>query len=109
MKILLCEFMFCFALLTVSAPCMWAQGPPFQTDDPVPVDLHRHELYMFGSADGTPAEMDSVGPAVEFNCGAFPRAHLHAILLWGVAAPLKASTVSESGAEHVEFGGVDKA
>ena len=26
----------------------WAQGPPYQTDDPVPVDLHHYEFYIFG-------------------------------------------------------------
>ena len=47
-------------LLTASR--LWAQGPPYQTDDPVPVDLHHYEFYIFGGVDGTPAEMDSVGP-----------------------------------------------
>ena len=69
-------------LLTASR--LWAQGPPYQTDDPVPVDLHHYEFYIFGGVDGTPAEMDSVGPAFEFNWGALPRVQLHAILPWGV-------------------------
>ena len=30
-----------------------AQGPPYQTDDPVPVDLHHYEFYIFGGVDGT--------------------------------------------------------
>jgi hypothetical protein len=25
-------------------------GPPFLTDDPVPVDLHHYEFYIFGGA-----------------------------------------------------------
>jgi hypothetical protein len=64
-----------------------AQGPPYQTDDPVPVDLHHYEFYIFGGVDGTTAEIDSTGPAFEFNWGALPRVQLHAILPWGVVAP----------------------
>ena len=30
-----------------------AQGPPYQTDDPVPVDFHHYEFYIFGGVDGT--------------------------------------------------------
>jgi hypothetical protein len=67
--------------------CLWAQGPPYQTDDPVPVDLHHYEFYIFGSTDGTPVETDSTGPAFEFNWGAIPRVQLHAILPWGSINP----------------------
>src|ERR1019366_10663965 len=75
-------------ILVLGASRLWAQGPPFQTDDPVPVDLHHYEFYIFGSTDGTPTETDATGPAFEFNWGAIPRVQLHAILPWGVAAPL---------------------
>jgi hypothetical protein len=51
-----------FLLLT--APRALAQaGPPFQTDDPTPVDPGHYEFYVFGAIDGTPAELDPVGPA----------------------------------------------
>ena len=53
----------------------------------MPVDLHHYEFYIFGCADGTPVEMDSQGPAVEFNWGAIPEVQLHAILPLGVVAP----------------------
>jgi hypothetical protein len=76
-----------FLILQLGIPRLWAQGPPYQTDDPVPVDLHHYEFYIFGSMDGTPAEIDSTGPAFEFNWGAIPRVQLHAILPWGVVAP----------------------
>jgi hypothetical protein len=66
-----------FLFLTLAASRLWAQGPPYQTDDPVPVDLHHYEFYIFGSTDGTPAETDSTGPAFEFNWGAIPRVQLH--------------------------------
>src|ERR1700733_14641114 len=74
-------------LFALAAARSGAQGPPYQTDDPVPVDLHHYEFYIFGGVDGTPVELDSTGPAFEFNWGALPRVQLHAILPWGVAAP----------------------
>jgi hypothetical protein len=74
-------------LLLASAACLSAQGPPFQIDDPVPVDLHHYEFYIFGAMDGTPVESDSTGPAFEFNWGAISRVQLHAILPFGVVAP----------------------
>src|SRR6185437_16229344 len=69
-----------FILILLAGARVLAQGPPYQTDDPVPVDLHHYEFYIFGLADGTPVEMDSAGPAFEFNWGAIPRVQLHAVL-----------------------------
>lgn len=82
-------------------------GPPFQTDDPVPVEYGHYEFYVFGSADGTPVEMDSMGPAFEFNWGAVPRIQLHAILPFGVAAPLNSPVYAPSGQGPLEFGLTD--
>jgi len=84
-----------------------AQGPPYQTDDPVPVDLHHYEFYIFGAMDGTPVEIDSVGPAFEFNWGAIPRVQLHAILPWGVADPLNHPAYAPSGEGPSAFGLTD--
>lgn len=55
-------------------------GPPFQTDDPEPIDFRNYEFYTFVSADGTAVETDTVGPAAEFNWGALPNVHLHVIV-----------------------------
>jgi hypothetical protein len=75
------------SLCVFAVPRLAAQGPPYQTDDPVPVDFHHYEFYVFGGVDGTSAEIDSTGPAFEFNWGALPRVQLHTILPWGVVAP----------------------
>jgi len=96
---------FLFVILTGLKP--WAQGPPYQTDDPVPVDLHHYEFYIFGSADGTPVEMDSSGPAFEFNWGALPRVQLHAVLPFGVVAPLNNPIYLPSGTGPTAFGLTD--
>jgi hypothetical protein len=87
---------------------LWAQGPPFQTDDPVPVDLHHYEFYIFGTTDGTPVELDATGPAFEFNWGAIPRVQLHAILPWGVVAPSNSPVYApEAGQGPRAFGLTD--
>jgi hypothetical protein len=97
---------FLFALsLTGSELC--AQGPPYQTDDPVPVELHHYEFYVFGAADGTPKEIDSLGPAFEFNWGAIPRVQLHALLPFGVAAPRNNPAYLPNGTGPTVFGLMD--
>jgi hypothetical protein len=55
-------------------------GPPFQTDDPEPIDFRNFEFYTFATSDGTPVETDLFGPALEFNWGALPNVHLHVIV-----------------------------
>ncbi|HUB79890.1 MAG TPA: transporter [Bryobacteraceae bacterium] len=96
-------------ILALSAPVglLRAQGPPFQIDDPVPVDLHHYEFYIFGSMDGTPAEIDSLGPALEFNWGAVPRVQLHAILPLGAIAPSNNPIYAPGGMGPSEFGLTD--
>ncbi len=96
-----------FLLAVVAGPKLWAQGPPYQTDDPVPVDLHHYEFYISGSADGTPVEMDASGPAFEFNWGAIPRVQLHAILPFGVVAPSNNPVYLPSGSGPTAFGLMD--
>ncbi|MGH9343538.1 MAG: hypothetical protein ACRD19_07250, partial [Terriglobia bacterium] len=96
-----------FPLFMIAASSLWAQGPPFQTDDPVPVDLHHYEFYIFGSADGTPAEMDSTGPAFEFNWGAIPRVQLHIIAPWGTINPSNNPIYAPGGIGPSAFGFMD--
>ncbi|MGA3012021.1 MAG: transporter [Terracidiphilus sp.] len=103
----ICFRLILFLLVLLSVPGVWAQGPPYQTDDPVPVDLHHYEFYMFGGVDGTPAEIDSTGPAFEFNWGAVPRVQLHAILPWGVAAPSNNPVYLPGGTGSRTFGLTD--
>jgi hypothetical protein len=94
-------------LLVIALPRLWAQGPPFQTDDPEPVDLHHYEFYIFGGMDGTTAEIDSIGPAFEFNWGALPRVQLHAILPWGAVVPSNNPAYLPGGTGPSAFGLTD--
>lgn len=75
-----------FVILLLSVPRLWA-GPPFQTDDPEPVEFRHYEAYLFGGSDGTPVETDPLGPAFEANWGAAPNLQLHIILPFGAILP----------------------
>jgi Putative MetA-pathway of phenol degradation len=102
-----CLKLMLFFLLALAASRLWAQGSPYQTADPVPVDLHHYEFYIFGSVDGTPAEIDSTGPAFEFNWGALPRVQLHAILPWGSVFPSNNPVYLPGGTGPSAFGLAD--
>lgn len=95
------------ALLLVACPRLWAQGPPYQIDDPVPVEYGHYELYVFGGADGTPVEMDTTGPAMEFNWGAVPTIQLHAILPLGAIFPSNNPAYLPAGTGPNAFGPID--
>ena len=95
-------------LLMLAALVLGAQaGPPFQTDDPTPVDYGHYEFYIFGMVDGTPAELDPTGPAFEFNWGAVPNVQLHAILPWGGVMPSNNPIYAPGGTGTSAFGLTD--
>jgi hypothetical protein len=66
----------CLVLLVPGA----SAGPPFQTDDPEPVELHHYEAYLFGMFDHSSGSTFSQVPAFEFNVGAAPNLQLHVML-----------------------------
>ncbi len=85
-------------LIVLASTRLGAQaGPPFQTDDPTPVDLGHYEFYVFASVDGTPVEVDPTGPAFEFNWGALPNLQLHAILPFGASIPMNHPVYAPDG------------
>jgi hypothetical protein len=88
--------------LLLCAPAIALAGPPFQTDDPEPIDFRNYEFYTFAASDGTPLETDTVGPAVEFNWGALPNVHLHIII--PAAAILPATGPRAYGLGDIELG-----
>jgi hypothetical protein len=93
--------------LIFAASKLWAQGPPYQTDDPVPVDLHHYEFYIFSGVGGTPVEIDATAPGFEFNWGAIPRVQLHAILPLGEIAPSNNPVYLPGGTGPSAFGLLD--
>ncbi|MGH9350826.1 MAG: hypothetical protein ACRD2G_01465 [Terriglobia bacterium] len=82
-------------------------GPPFQTDDPQPVDYQHYEFYVFGGTDGTPVETDATGPAVEFNWGAAPNLQIHAVLPLGAILPSGNPAYLPAGAGPNAYGLTD--
>jgi hypothetical protein len=62
-------------------------GPPFLTDDPVPVELSHHEFYVFSTLDRTPDATTVQAPAFEFNYGIAPQAQAHIIFPFTAFTP----------------------
>lgn len=92
-------------LLLLGLPAV--AGPPFQTDDPEPVPFRHYEFYVFGSMDGTPVEIDMLGPAAEFNWGAVPNVQIHVVLPLGAAFPQNNPAYAPAGMGPNAFGMTD--
>lgn len=85
---------FLLVLAFVAGARVWAQGPPYQTDDPVPVEYKHYEFYIFGTADGTPVEVDSLPVWLQKNFGPW--------LLDGGAGE---TVISQTGYRDFPYGG----
>ena len=92
-----------FLTIIFTSSAAWA-GPPFQTDDPQPIDYRNYELYTFASSDGTPVETDAAGPAIEFNWGALPNVHLHVVVPLAAVFPSNNPRYAPSGVGPNEYG-----
>jgi hypothetical protein len=67
-------------VLALAATALHLQaGPPFQTDDPEPVDLHHWECYVFGQGTRTADANFISAPALELNYGIAPDTQLHVV------------------------------
>lgn len=96
---------FVVSLLLCGVGRLHAQaGPPFQTDDPTPVELGQYEAYVFGLVDATPVALGSIGPGFEFNWGAVPRVQIHAILPLGEALPWNNAVYAPGGIGPSAYG-----
>ena len=70
---------FSLAVLCGTSACALAGGPPFNTDDPEPVDWHHWEVYFASIYSHTPGLVSGTFPHVEVNYGAAPNLQLHII------------------------------
>lgn len=95
---------FVLLCLALFAPVAALAGPPFQTDDPEPIEFRNFEFYTFASADGTAVAMNTAGPAVEFNWGALPNVHLHIILPLAAILPSNNPNIAPLGAGPNAYG-----
>jgi hypothetical protein len=90
----------CLNLILTARSCA---GPPFLTDDPVPVDYQHWEAYLFTAGDDHPGSGYNIqGPAVEMNYGVLPDTQLHLIVPMTTVGGNGAPTVSGLG--DTEFG-----
>ena len=62
-------------------------GPPFLTDDPVPVDLGHHEFYLFSTLDKVKDGSTISAPAFEYNYGILPETQAHIVFPFVTSAP----------------------
>ena len=62
---------------------IWA-GPPFDTDDPEPVDYLHWEFYVSSIMEFQHNESNLTLPHIEINYGAIPNLQIHFWLLWGI-------------------------
>src|ERR1035441_8979449 len=67
-------------LIAIFATATAHAGPPFQTDDPDPVEYHHFEMYAFELSDSTGKNVGGTVlevPAYEVNYGAAPGLQPH--------------------------------
>ncbi len=65
---------------TLVAPQLSMAGPPFRTDDPVPVDYQHWEIYAFAQGTQASGSNEGVSPGIEANYGILPNTMVHVIL-----------------------------
>jgi hypothetical protein len=93
-------------LFLLSTAKLWA-GPPFQTDDPEPVDFRHYEFYTFGTVSSTPVETDPNGVEFEFNWGAIPNIQIHAVAGFGAIRPANNPIYFPGGVGPSAYGVID--
>jgi hypothetical protein len=77
-----CKVAWTAAALTLCAATAYA-GPPFQTDDPDPVEYKHFEMYAFELSDSTGKNVGGTVleiPAYEVNYGVVPNVQLHLVV-----------------------------
>lgn len=70
-------------VMALTIPLPAHAGPPFQTDDPEPIDYKHTEMYAFELSDSTGKHAGGTSletPAYEVNYGALPNVHLHLVI-----------------------------
>lgn len=78
--------------------CVLARGgPPFVTDDPVPVDYQHWEIYLASQYQHGPDGADGTLPHVEVNYGVLPNLQLHLMASDAFDAPSGATRHSGYG------------
>jgi len=64
-------------LIVVSFSLRSFAGPPFFTDDPVPVEYKHWEIYLASQYLRTADDRTGTAPHIDMNYGVYPNLHLH--------------------------------
>ncbi|HVV00841.1 MAG TPA: hypothetical protein VHH88_05725 [Verrucomicrobiae bacterium] len=89
------------ALLLLATEPLWG-GPPFLTDDPVPVDYQNWELYLGSQHFYSDGDWSGTAPHIELNYGVVTNVQLHIIAPLGYNSP--ASGTPQFGYSDTELG-----
>ncbi len=81
------RFLIPLLLISLGRPDIARAGPPFRTDDPIPIGFRHGEFYVFSSAVSDASGIAGIGPAFEFNYGAWPNVHLHIVMPLAFSKP----------------------
>jgi hypothetical protein len=87
-------------LLSMTLPAM--AGPPFATDDPIPVEYHHSEFYVASQLTKTADGTEGTLPMIEYNYGAAPNLMVHIVVPYAFTDPKDGS--SEHGLGDIELG-----
>lgn len=85
------DFLACFCATVLAGASAFA-GPPFRTDDPVPVEFQHFEINLLSLGTQTTGGWAGVLPGLEVNYGALPNLQLHMIIPLGYTAPTGGTT-----------------
>jgi hypothetical protein len=84
------------------SPALACAGPPYQTDDPEPVEYRHWEFYLASQYELTHDGATGTAPHVEINYGAMPNLQLHLIAPLAYSRPSGGPT--QYGGGDVELG-----
>lgn len=76
-----------FSLLLIDFQCIHA-GPPFDTDDPAPVEFQHWEYYISSINNHQAGVWSGTAPHFETNYGAIPNLQIHLLIPFNYISPL---------------------
>lgn len=87
-------------LLAVAIPA--CAGPPYVTDDPIPVDYQNWEFYIASVSAKNGGDWSGTAPHFEINYGVIPNVQLHMIIPLGYDVP--SDGAAHYGLADIELG-----